>query len=369
MRIVPSLIAAAASLAVLAPSALAAPPVNDNYLASLPVDKIEFRSAVDLTEATTQPDIFNPSRDGQPLGGGTTGEHGLQGDAVRQDGLVRPHAAVRRRHRRVGRRDRLHAGGRALRVEPGQLADHPHGRLHAGRGGRPGARRQEGPQLHDPGRRGGRHRRPATLSVDYFADTDGDGEYDALDKCPEVPGDRPLRRLPAGAARRAERRLRRHRQRRADLAPDRRPRAQGREGRRQVQRLRLPDGRGQEDRTVSLTKLVGKSVRAGRQRRDPRHARSQRTGTYRFGATGSYFKWPVQANGLGKRQTRCIAAGTASKLETLQVRRSPWRCSRRWRSPAPAQAQLAPPPTVLDFEAAPAADPHGYALTARSIRA
>ena len=53
-------------------TALAAPPVNDNYLASLPVDKIEFRSTVDLTEATTQPDIFNPSRDGQPLGGGTT---------------------------------------------------------------------------------------------------------------------------------------------------------------------------------------------------------------------------------------------------------------------------------------------------------
>jgi hypothetical protein len=51
---------------------LAAPPVNDNYLASLPVDKVEFRSTVDLTEATTQSDIFNPSRDGQPLGGGTT---------------------------------------------------------------------------------------------------------------------------------------------------------------------------------------------------------------------------------------------------------------------------------------------------------
>ena len=78
---------------------------------------------------------------------------------------------------------------------------------------------------------------------------------------------------------------------------------------------------------------------------------SQRTGTYKFGATGSYFKWPVQANGLGKRQTRCIAAGTASKLETVQVRTFAVALFAALAFAAPAQAQLVPPPTVLDFEA------------------
>src|SRR5689334_7297656 len=49
--------------------ASAAPPVNDNYLSSLLVDQVEFRTNVDTSEATTQSDLFNPNRDGQPLGG------------------------------------------------------------------------------------------------------------------------------------------------------------------------------------------------------------------------------------------------------------------------------------------------------------
>src|SRR3954465_6606173 len=50
--------------------ASAAPPVNDNYLASLPVDQVQFTATTDTTEATPQADLFNPNRDGQPLGGG-----------------------------------------------------------------------------------------------------------------------------------------------------------------------------------------------------------------------------------------------------------------------------------------------------------
>ena len=85
-----------------------------------------------------------------------------------------------------------------------------------------------------------------------------------------------------------------------------------------MQRLRLADGAAKKTGTVSLTKLVGKSVRAGGNIEIRVTLGAQRTGTYKFGATGSYFKWPVQANGLGKRQTRCIVAGTASKLETCK---------------------------------------------------
>jgi len=61
--------------AVLAPSALAAPPRNDNYLSSLQMmegDRVmrQFSEVVNTTEATVQADLFNPSRDGLPLGGG-----------------------------------------------------------------------------------------------------------------------------------------------------------------------------------------------------------------------------------------------------------------------------------------------------------
>ena len=74
--------------------------------------------------------------------------------------------------------------------------------------------------------------------------------------------------------------------------------------------------RAKKTGTVTLSKLIGKTVRAGgkievRVTLGPQ----RRSSTYKFGATGSAFKWPVRANGLGKRQTRCIVAGTAAKIE------------------------------------------------------
>jgi hypothetical protein len=72
-----SLLAAAAWLALALPaSSAAAPPPNDNYLASLTINRedgalaTEFTDAVDTAEAGTQADLFDPSRDGVPLGGG-----------------------------------------------------------------------------------------------------------------------------------------------------------------------------------------------------------------------------------------------------------------------------------------------------------
>jgi hypothetical protein len=54
--------------------AVAAPPPNDNYLASLQMQDgeavaREFRDTVVTTEATVQADLFNPNRDGLPFGG------------------------------------------------------------------------------------------------------------------------------------------------------------------------------------------------------------------------------------------------------------------------------------------------------------
>ena len=82
-----------------------------------------------------------------------------------------------------------------------------------------------------------------------------------------------------------------------------------------MQRLRLADGQGQAAGAVSLTKLVGKNVPRGQEGRDPRHAGGKTApGRTVFGATGSYFEWPVQAGGLGARQTRCLNVKT-SKIE------------------------------------------------------
>src|SRR4051794_16906010 len=59
-----------------AATALAVPPGNDNYLASLTINEpggslpAQFAATVDTTEATTQPDLFDPNREGLPFGGG-----------------------------------------------------------------------------------------------------------------------------------------------------------------------------------------------------------------------------------------------------------------------------------------------------------
>jgi len=58
-----------AALLALPATAAAAPPPNDNYLASTTITGEEYADTVDTTEATTQPDLFNPNRDGLPFGG------------------------------------------------------------------------------------------------------------------------------------------------------------------------------------------------------------------------------------------------------------------------------------------------------------
>jgi hypothetical protein len=65
----PGLVLALALAAV--PAASAAPPGNDNYLASKTINLSAepFTETVDTTEATTQADLFDPNRDGLPFGG------------------------------------------------------------------------------------------------------------------------------------------------------------------------------------------------------------------------------------------------------------------------------------------------------------
>ncbi len=70
-----ALLLSCALLALGAAPAFAAPPPNNNYLASLQMQNgeavaREFRDTVVTTEATVQADVFNPNRDGLAFGGG-----------------------------------------------------------------------------------------------------------------------------------------------------------------------------------------------------------------------------------------------------------------------------------------------------------
>ena len=129
MRIAPSLLAALAALSFPA-AAAAAPPVNDNYLASTAIGlpRTELVTTVDTTEATLQADIFQPNADGQPLGGGPAEPatcNGVPfGKTVWYDLApptdYGPAAAGRRR---------LPGADRDLRVERADVADHQDGDL------------------------------------------------------------------------------------------------------------------------------------------------------------------------------------------------------------------------------------------------
>ena len=326
MRLAPRLLAAALTAAACACPARrsAAPPVNDNYLASLPVDQAEFSATADTTEATTQPDLFNPNRDGQPLGGGAAETTACKGTPFGKTVWYDLAPQVRRRRRscaRAGFHDGRRAstsGTRRTRGSRGWSTAAPtraattccstsRARSNytiqvGGAGGAGGALTLQRRLL--PGHR--RRRRPTTRS----------------DKCTDGPGHRALRRLPAGAEGRAEHRLRR--QRRAAititrLIVDRVPKGAkvvakcSGCGSQTVKAKRL--GR------VSLTKLVGKNVRARAATIEIRvtMAQDRHRARYGFGATGSYFKWPVRAGGLGARLTRCLEREDGQD-RALQVR-------------------------------------------------
>ena len=58
--------------------------------------------------------------------------------------------------------------------------------------------------------------------------------------------------------------------------------------------LRVADGQGQALRARLALQARGQERARRHQGRDPRHAGQDRHGTYVYGATGSYFEWPVR---------------------------------------------------------------------------
>jgi len=316
MRPARLLFAAAISAAALASApalAAAAPPPNDAYLASLPVDSTQFTTTVDTTEATVQPDIFNPSRDGAPLGGGAAEPTGCSGTpsgktvwydlAPAVNGGVQIRATGFQTVVAVYEWNQTDSKIKSLvkctaNASADDLLLDVEGKKNytiqvGGAGGAGGA---------------------MTLKVDFFPDADADGVLDALDKCKSKAGIErfggcppELRVVPSinftGSASGITI---------TRLIVDRVPkgakvvaRCTGC-GSQTVKAKRL--GR------VTLNKLVGRAVRAGATLQIRITLGKTGTGTYRFGATGSYYTWPVEVGGLGPRRLRCLEVGTG-KIE------------------------------------------------------
>ena len=316
MRPVRLLFAAALTAAACASApalASAAPPVNDNYLSSLPVDQVEFTATTDTTEATTQPDLFNPNRDGQPLGGGAAEPLNCKGTpfgktvwydlAPQVSGGLQLRAtgfqtvvAVYEWNPQDSKISRLvdcsaNAGvyDLLLNVKGKKNYTIQVGGI-AGAGG------------------------VMTLKSDFFPDSDADGVLDALDKCKAVPGVERYGGCPPQLDTNAR------------LSVDYTARGVT------IKRAwveHVPKGakivarcggcgsqtvKATKAGTVDLKKLVGRSVAAGKTVEVSVTMSARGTGIYKFGATGRYRKWPIKAGALGATFDRCLNAKT-SKIE------------------------------------------------------
>lgn len=310
--------ALAAGLLLVPAAPAAAAPINDNYLASTQMQRSDgsvarqYGEIVDTTGATTQADLFNPDRDGAPLGGGaaegTTCGATTFGATVWFD--FAPEIA--------GGAEITTAGydtvvtvyefdARTARItRTVTCADAPGG----------------GEQVLLPRvRRGTQYTiqvggaAAATGRLDFkfsfFGDRDADGVLDeAPDRCPAVAGVSEaggcLPRL--GSAPRVRWLAAPGGVRVATLAVGSLPRGARVEARcRRCGRSQVRVARGS---SVSLTRFAGTTLPNGARLEllvtRPRTA----SGRYRYGAIGNYFRYDVRAGALGSRVDRCLKPGS-----------------------------------------------------------
>ena len=302
----------AAAVLALPATAAAAPPPNDNYLASTTIAAQEYTDSVDTTEATTQPDLFNPNRDGVPFAGGdpeptSCGGAGTYGKTAwwdfkpPSDGGVELKAnggfdvvvAVYTWSERTAKITRTvrcqndEAGSEDVLIE----------RVRAGT--------NYTIQVGGANNAGG----PVKLEFTYFPDTDGDGILDdAPDKCRKTPGiprfggcPPELRSAPrvlydsVGSGLRI-----------SNLEIDDVPKG----GRAEVRCGRTVTQRATRTGTLKVTGCRGRMVSGGSSIQVRVTLGPTGKGQYRYGAVGKYFRWPVQSGKLGKRQTSCLQPGS-----------------------------------------------------------
>jgi hypothetical protein len=325
ISLVTAVLAASGWLAVAAPAPaqVAAPPANDNYLASTRMELGErvarrFEEIVNTTGATTQPtDLFNPNRAGLPFGGGQpetlTCRGATFGATVWYDFAPEIAGGVE-----------IVAGGYDTTV-----AVYEYDPRTARIGGlvacdaTPGA----GEQLQLPkveaeksytiqvGGAGG-----ATGLLDFkfgfFGDRDEDGVLDeGGDKCRSVPGIREAGGCPptlattvrVGASPAAGG------VRLASLSVSKVPvgaKVQARCGRCGSSQTRVAS-----KSTVDMTKFAGRFLRAGTKLEILVTRKRSGTGRYRFGAIGNYYRYDVRSGGLSARIERCLKPGKTTPLK------------------------------------------------------
>src|SRR3954447_22758759 len=309
-----------------ASSALGAPPRNDNYLASTVMQDArgntpgEFRETVDTTEATTQGDLFSPSREGLPLGGGPpeptrcgntsygktvwydfspSTDGGVQLEAAGFDAV----AAVYEWNRSTSLITRsvmcennsagptetallTVKGGRSYTVQVGGVA---------GVGG------------------------PLDYHFTFYPDRDGDGIFDEQpDKCPSTPGIEfaggcppELRAAPSLSYDRLSAGIRIRRLAVDGVPAGARLEARCRCGVTQVVHAKKA-GR------VTLTRFAGRVAPSGAKIELRVTKARSRSGRYRYGAIGNYFAWPVRGSHTGSRVTRCLPPGSSKAPKRCQ---------------------------------------------------
>jgi hypothetical protein len=297
--------------------AAAAPPANDNYLASIPMalnPAAPTTTVVDTTEATTQPDTFNPNRDGQVLGGGDPEPLTCKGTAVgktvwydlapptnfgialRATAAFPTVVAVYEWNPGDSKIKRL-VDCTANAVADDLLIDLD-------------AKKSYTIQVGGAAGAGG----ALTLKMESFADGDNDRILDALDKCVTVPGVERFGGCPpkldtnarlsvdyTATGVRIKRLWVEHVPKGAKIVA-----RCGGCGSQTVKATRAG--------TVNLSKLVGRSVSAGKTVEVRVTMAARGSGVYRFGATGRFRKWPIEAGALGATFDRCLNA-KSSKIE------------------------------------------------------
>ena len=311
----------ATALAVPA-SAAAAPPPNDNYLSSTTIQSSsgslprDYREQVDTTEATTQADTFNPNRDGVPFSGGdpepiTCGAGAPPfGKSVWWD--FRP---------QFGGGVEIKANGGfdvVLAIYEWSAQTSKITRAVICQNDSPGSESVQIPEV----RKGtnytiqvggaGDTGEPVNLQFSYFSDRDGDEVLDALDKCDNRRGIEAFGGCPPEL--RSAPRIRYNNLgsagiRVTSLAVDDVPKG----GRAEVRCKGCGSKvtkRARRTGVLSLSRFVGRTVRAGTNIEIRVTQGPTGNGRFRFGATGKYYRWPVTTDGLGDRVTRCLNRGS-----------------------------------------------------------
>ena len=311
---------AAAALTAAPAVAAAAPPVNDNYLASTSLNAIgtamplETKFDVDTTEATTQTDLFSVDAAGMPLGGGppedTSCGSTSYGKTVWYDfhpkvsggvyiSAIGSYDAVLRLYEWRLSDARITSTIQCANDTPAPqqllLADVKAGHHYT-------------VQLGGAGASGG----ATSFELDFFPDTDGDGILDEgspKDACPTTPGiaresgcPPDLKVTPALNFDRVGGGIRI-----TSLVVNSVPK-----GAKVVARGGGASQTIKATKTgkVTLTKLIGRTARAGSAVEVRVTMGPTGSGKYKYGAFGAYFKWPVNASGLGTRVSRCMTVKT-----------------------------------------------------------